>query len=42
VAVATAKEAVAEKLNQEDIKDVEQAVTAMKWTPAYTTEKAGE
>lgn len=36
VAIATAKEAVAEKLNQEAIPDVAKAVADMKWTPAYT------
>ncbi|KRL10023.1 malolactic enzyme [Schleiferilactobacillus perolens] len=36
VAIATAREAVAEKLNQEAIPDVAKAVADMKWTPAYT------
>lgn len=42
VAVATAKEAVAEKLNQEAIPDVAQAVRNSTWAPAYAPIKAGE
>ncbi|ERL65058.1 malolactic enzyme [Schleiferilactobacillus shenzhenensis] len=42
VAVATAKEAVAEKLNQEAIPDVAQAVRNSTWVPAYAPIKAGE
>lgn len=35
VAEAVAKEAVAEKLNVDDIKDVKQATAAVKWVPEY-------
>ncbi|KRL05932.1 malolactic enzyme [Liquorilactobacillus oeni] len=35
VAIATAKEAVAEKLNRTKIADVEKAIADIKWTPEY-------
>jgi len=35
VALAVAKQAVADGLNKEDIKDVEKAVADMKWVPEY-------